>query len=384
MNVERKGISTVVVVLAIVVVAVVLGAGLVMYTRTGSGGSTSASISTSGTISLDFTTPLSLKAGGSSFVNPLMQTWVYALTSATSGRVTIDYEPVGSGAGVDEFFSGLLDYAGSDAPLTYAQLAANASTRTVLEIPEALGGVAIFYNIPGVTASLNLTGSALEQIYLGKITMWNDPAIASSNPGVTLPAQPIVPVHRSDGSGTTYALTTYFSRIDPSWATQVGVGVAVNWPSTELAAKGSGGVAGLVTGTPYSIGYADTYYAYANGLTKAAIQNSAGIFLQPTLASITSAATAFSDQLQKNVTYSITDAPGAGSYPISTFTYLIVWANQPTAEKADCLSNFFWYMVHDGQVSGPKLFFPTLPSQMVTIDEGLIRQINYNGQAYVP
>ena len=380
MIVKRRGLSTRVLAVAAVTLAIIFAAAAVLISY-GKVGPTSSTSST--TVSLNFTSPLALSAGGSSFVNPVMQTWIYNFHDETNSLVTIDYEPVGSGAGIQELFAGVLDFAGSDAPVTQAQMA-NASGRALIEIPETLGGVAIFYNIPGVTSSLNLTGTVLEQIYLEKITMWNDPAIASLNPAVSLPNDQIVPVHRSDGSGTTYALTTYFSKIDPSWTSQVGVGVSVNWPSSELAAKGSGGVAGLVTGTPYSIGYADTYYAYANGLTKAAIQNSAGVFLQPTLASVASAAAAFGSELQKNATFSITDAPGAGSYPISTFTYLLVWANQPSAQKADAISNFFWYVVHGGQQYGPKLFFPVLPSQMVATDEGLIRQINYNGQSYVP
>jgi phosphate transport system substrate-binding protein len=247
--------------------------------------------------------------------------------------------------------------------------------------------VAIFYNVPGVTKSLNLTGKVLEQIYLEGITMWNDPAIAALNPGVSLPNQQIVVIHRSDGSGTTYALTTYFSRIDPAWVKEVGVGTSVGWPNSpnpELAAKGSGGVAALVNGTTFSIGYADSYYAFANGLLTAAIQNSAGAFVKPSIAGAAAAAAADADLVQGNATYSITNAPGATSYPISTFTYLLVWASQSDPHKAEVITTFIWWIVHDGQSYCPKLFYAPLPAGVVTTDEGLIRQINYQGHSYAP
>ena len=336
---------------------------------------------------LDFSSPLELKSGGSSFVNPVMQTWIFAFQNLTNGQITDDYEPLGSGAGISGIFAGLYDFAGSDAPVQPSYLMANSSGRMLLQIPEALGAVAVFYNIPGINVSLNMTGKVLEGIYLQNITKWDDPAIASLNPSVHLPDQTIVPVHRSDGSGTTYALTTYFSKVDSSWAKRVGVGTSVNWPNSpnpELASKGSGGVAALVNGTDYSIGYADSFYAFNNGLRPAAIQNSAGVFVKPSIASVAAAATAFAGQLQKNATFSITDAPGAASYPISTFTYLLVWASQSNPQKADAVATFFWWVIHDGQSYSSKLFYSPLPASMVTVDESLIHQITYNGQSYVP
>jgi phosphate transport system substrate-binding protein len=388
MLVRRPGISTMVLAVSVIIIVAIAAVAVVYASMDkGSSGSTGVNSSSTSTVSLDFSGPLSLSAGGSSFVNPVMQEWIFAYQALTSGQVTIIYEPTGSGAGISGIFAGLYDFAGSDAPVSQSYLNANAPGRTLLQIPETLGGVAIFYNIPGVKQSLNLTGSVLESIYDQNITKWNDPRITALNPGISLPDYTIVVVHRSDGSGTTFALTTYFSKIDPTWATRIGVGTFVDFPNTpnpELSGKGSGGVAALVNETDYSIGYADTYYAFNNGLTTAAIQNSAGVFLKPSVASVAAAAAAFSTQLQSNATFSITDAPGAASYPISTFTYLLVFAHQTSQERADAIATFFWYIVHQGQMYGPKLLYPELPSGIVTTDEGLLSQITYNGQSYVP
>lgn len=392
MRVNRRGISNAIFAAAVIVVVAIAAVGVV-YVSMGKSSSpsstTSSNTSTTSTptISLDFSSPLTLNAGGSTFVNPVMQVWIYVYQKETNDLVTINYESTGSGAGISGIFSGLYDFAGSDAPVSQSYLNANASGRTLLQIPETLGGVAIFYNIPGVTRSLNFTGPVLASIFDQNITKWNDPQIQALNPGVTLPNDNIIVVHRSDGSGTTYALTTYFSKIDSGWAKAIGVGTFVDFPNTpnpELSAKGSGGVAALVNETQYSIGYADTYYALSNRLTTAAIQNSAGVFLQPSLATVSAAAAAFSTQLAANATFSITDAPGAGSYPISTFTYLLVFANQPNAQQADAIATFFWYIVHSGQSEGPNLQYPELPAQIVTQDEALIGQIIYNGQSFVP
>jgi phosphate transport system substrate-binding protein len=385
MKVSRAGISTPVLIgVVVVVVLVIAGVGFVYLSGSGSKQTTSSS-SASGL--LDFSTPLGLQAGGSSFVNPIMQTWIFQFQNMTHQQVTVNYSPLGSGAGISGIFSGLYDYAGSDAPVPRADIQVNASGRTLLEIPEALGSVAILYNVPGVRQTLNFSGGVLEQIFLENITMWNDPAIARLNPGVTLPAQTIVVVHRSDGSGTTYALTTYFNDIDPTWVHKVGVGTFVNWPNSpnpELGEQGSGGVALQVNETSYSIGYADSYYAFANGIKAAAIENQAGVFLKPSIAGAAASAAAFTNQVESNATFPIMNAPGAASYPISTYTYLLVWAKQPSAEKADALTVFFWYAINQGQSYSPRLFYAPLPTAVVAFDENLIRQINYNGQSYAP
>ncbi len=382
MNVERGGIGRLVLVAAAVVVIIILG---VAYFITSQGGK--ASSSTSQAVSLAFSSPLTLNSGGSSFVNPIMQSWIFAFQNLTRGQISNNYQPFGSGAGIAGVISNLFDFGGSDAPVPSAILRANASGRVLLQIPEALGAVAIFYNIPGVSQSLNLSGTVLEKIYLEDITTWNDSQITRLNPAVPLPNHPIAVVHRSDGSGTTYALTTFFSKLDPSWGSRVGVGTSVNWPNSpnpEFGARGSGGVAAFVNQTEFSIGYADSFYATANGLKTAAIGNSAGFFVRPTIDAAAAAAAAFANEVQANATFSITNAPGAASYPISTFTYLLVWKDQSDANKADAVTTFFWWVVHDGKRYSPRLFYAPLPPSVVTIDEGLIRQINYNGHSYAP
>jgi phosphate transport system substrate-binding protein len=381
---SKGRISSVVLGVAIIAIVVVAGAGVYAFAvlRT----STTSSLQLGGTSdSFTFTgsSPVSIDAGGSSFVNPVMQQWCFGYSNITSARFQLNYEPVGSGAGIQNLFQNTFDFAGSDAPVPPSMLA-NSSGKTLLQIPETLGGVAIFYNVPEIgNTSLKLTGPILAGIWNESITIWNDPRIAALNPGVPLPAKTIIPVHRSDGSGTTYAFTTYLAKIYPAWNSTVGVGTIVNWPPNELAGKGSGGLAGLVSGTQYTIGYVDTYYAKQNKIDIAMIRNSAGNFELPTLLTVAAAAADFASQLQTNPTVSITNALGPDSYPISTFTYLLVWKDQSDPVKGDAIATFFWYVVHNGQKYGPGFGYPTLPPNIVTIDEGLIREISYKGQPFI-
>jgi phosphate transport system substrate-binding protein len=390
----RNGLSVKSAVLALITVVIVVAvvAALIASQQGAVGTSTQptsmTSSSNTSTSSSKYTPtpgPIVISAGGSTFVNPLMQVWASAyhnLTLNSQNPVSINYQPIGSSAGQQGLFTGTLDFAGSDAPVSQAQLAQYASKGPLLQIPEALGGVAIFYNIPGVNVSLNLTGQVIAKIYEQKITKWNDPSIARLNPSVNLPNQTIIPVHRSDGSGTTYALTSYLATQDPDWSATIGIGTSVNWPTNELAGKGSSGVAGLVIQNKYSIGYADSYYAFNNHLQAANIQNSAGRFVQPTVSSFVSAASQFADILSKNVTASIVNAPGQDSYPIATFTYLLVWQNQNDPNKGWAIVNFFKWVVTSGQTYSQSLYFAPLPNNIVNIDLQLISSINYNGKTF--
>lgn len=345
--------------------------------------STSISVSTSATPTYQ---ALTLQAGGSTFVNPVMQVWASGFRDSTNSAVQTNYQALGSSAGITGVLKGVFDFAGSDAPPS-TSITANYTAKNgpLLAIPETLGAVAIFYNIPGVTASLNLTGPIVAKIYLEKITMWNDPAIQALNPKVTLPANTIIPVHRSDGSGTTYALTNYFTKVSTDWnASGTGYGTTVAWPAAgELGGKGSAGVAADVSQNPNAIGYADSYYAFSNKLTSAAVQNSAGNFEVPSLAGVTAAASAFSAQVQANPTFSITNAPGSASYPISTYTYLLVYQNQSNQGKGNDVAQFFSWIVTHGQAYGPPLFYPALPASVVAVDQGLIAKMNYNGTPFI-
>ncbi|HXW36641.1 MAG TPA: phosphate ABC transporter substrate-binding protein PstS [Nitrososphaerales archaeon] len=411
MNFNRRAINTTTTALAVILIIVIIafaayaaiGVGKTTVTETetisttvtGSATTATATVAVNecpGTnITLSSYTPpagkISLTAGGSTFVNPIMQVWVAAygnLTENEAAPVLINYAGVGSSSGQMGVLANTFAYAGSDAPLSASVLAGYKSSGPMLQIPEALGGVAIFYNIPGVSTNLNFTGPVLAAIWNGSITTWNDPRITALNPGATLPSATIVPVHRSDGSGTTYALSTYLATQSPSWASTIGVGTSINWPTSEESAKGSSGVAGLVSTTPDSIGYADSHYALSNNLLSADIQNAAGKYVAPTVAGFSAAAAAAASTLSTNATATIVNPPAsaATAYPISTFTYFLVWANQSNEATAWALANFMNWVVTYGQSYSTGLNYSPLPPSTVTADQHLVSQINFNGQTF--
>lgn len=417
MQYSRTGVSTTTAAVAVVLVIAVIAVGAYVGLNPGGNPANSSSASTStsaigqssttshasGTTTsqstgqaFTLTSAVTLTAGGSTFVNPIMQVWASAFHNTTTsgpGVITVNYASVGSGAGQNNLYSGTFAFAGSDAPVAGSKLANfTAKGGPLLQIPETLGGVAVFYNVPGMTnstcssnceISLRFNGTVLAKIYLEQVIYWDDPAIVQLNPGVSIPHTAIVPVHRSDGSGTTYAFTDYLQRVYAGWnSSGVGQGTTVNWPTGELAGKGSSGVAGLVSQNPGAIGYADTYYAFKNKLAVGSVANSQGNYILPTLASITSAAADFSAQLATDPTHSIVNARGANSYPISTFTYLLAWKNQNNQGNAYAIATFFLWMVTSGQAYGPNLFYPSLPTSMVSIDQQLIAEINYQGQTF--
>ena len=340
--------------------------------------------------------PMTLQANGGTFVNPLMQTWAQGFQQYTSNVVKLNYQAIGTGAAQTDILANTGAFAGGDAPISAAQItAANppATLGNLLQFPESLGGVAIFYNLPGVTTHIELTGPIIADIYVGNITMWNDPAITALNPSITFPAQLITPVHRSDGSGTTYALSNYFEKVSANWnATFTGgcpcYGTSI--PSTvwganaaNVGAKGSSAVASYVLGNQYSIGYADSVYATNAGLLFASIKNQAGVFLTPTVTDITAAAAAFSAQVLANPTFTITNAPGTGSYPISTYTYLYVWSNQTNYQQGYDVAQLFEWIINQGQGFSSSLNYAPLPAGVVTVDQGIIAQMNYEGTPFM-
>jgi phosphate ABC transporter phosphate-binding protein len=413
MNFSKKGISTIV--LAI----------LLLSTTTATAAAASATTATTTATPATTYYPLTIQAGGSTFVNPLMQTWVSSFNSLSGA--SFNYAATGSGTAITDIETNIYAFGASDAPVTAAALASATCNPNpcsldgpLLQIPESLGGVALFYNIPGVTTSLKLTGPIIADIYVGKITSWADPAIAALNPGV-IPASDctsanptkctIIPVHRSDGSGTTYALSNYLSKVSADWNASYatyqgsacsaatpcyGTNLGTFWnanPNAQGAAKSSG-VAAYVEANNYSLGYADSFYAFNNGLQAASIENQAGVFLAPSLSSIAAAANAFSAQVLANPTFTITNAPGAGSYPISTFTYILIWANQgsvltgsntPTQQQQQGfdVAHFLWWIVNQGQADSAGLWYAPLPAALVSVDEGLIQQMNWNGAAFI-
>ncbi len=244
----------------------------------------------------------------------------------------------------------------------------------IIQLATVMGGAVPFYNLPGITVSLRFTPQALAGIYLGKITRWNDPAIARANRGVRLPNDKIITVHRSDGSGTTFMWTNYLSKVSPEWKQKVGSNSSVDWP-VGLGAKGSEGVSGTVEQTPYSIGYDELIYALQNHILYGSIENRDGKFIKATLESVTAAAAADASSIQHDIRTPITDAPGAGSYPVSSFTYLLAPATMSNTAKETAIKGFLHWMLTDGQKDAEPLGYAPLPQSVVTIETGMIDQI---------
>jgi phosphate transport system substrate-binding protein len=329
--------------------------------------------------------PVSLTGSGATFPQPFLNATLTTLMNARPWY-TINYQGVGSGSGVAALTSKTVDFAASDAPLTDSQRTA---APNVVHIPETIGAITLAYNIPGVSTGLHLTGDVIAKIYLGTITNWNDPAITALNPTVNLPDHAITTVHRSESSGTTNVFTKYLVLSSSAWNTQVGSGNSVQWPGG-TGQQGNSAVAATVSQNQYSIGYVELAYALQNNMNVAAIQNPAGSYVMPTLASTTAAVSAGAstglptgDQSWASVSLLNTNA--ADAYPIVTFTYLLEYKelnvySGMTADKATAIVQMLWYIVHDGQTQASPLSYASLPSNVVTIDEATIRSITFNGQ----
>ncbi len=278
-----------------------------------------------------------------------------------------------------------MDFACSDAALTDGQRDA---APDALHIPETIGAVTVAYNLPGIASGLHLTGQVIADIFQGKITLWNDPAIQNLNPDITLPAKTIATVHRSDGSGTTFIFTSYLSKVSTEWQEAVGQGKSVSWPGG-IGSPGNTGVASSVTGNQYAIGYVELVYALENDMTVAAIQNPSGNYILPTLESTTAAAQAGAASLPAGdaswTEVNLLNMDDEEAYPIVSFTYLLSYKELNvipgmTEEKATALVQFLWYVVHEGQDLAPELEYAKLPSNVVQLNEATIRSITFNGQ----
>jgi len=303
-----------------------------------------------------------LNGAGATFPYPIYGKWFSDYARETGVR--INYQSIGSGGGIRQLTEGTVDFGASDAPMTDAELAKTKSP--VLHFPTVLGAVVITYNLPGVDRALRLSGPVLADIFLGKITRWNDSRIAALNPGVALPSSDILVVHRSDGSGTTYIFSDYLSAVSPAWKSRPGKGKELAWP-TGLGAKGNEGVAGQVKQMPGAIGYVELAYAKQNGLAYASMQNAAGSFVAPTIESVTAAAAGAASHLPADTDYriSIVNAPGADAYPISSFTYLLVSANQRDAKKGKALVDFLNWYLREGEKSAASLDYAPLPPAII-------------------
>jgi phosphate transport system substrate-binding protein len=312
-----------------------------------------------------------LQGAGATFPNPIYQKWS-AEYNKSHPNIEINYQSIGSGGGIRQITNQTVFFGASDGPMTNEQLLA--APAKILHFPSVLGADVPVYNIPGVTAELKFTGAVLADIYLGKITKWNDAAMTKLNPGVNLPATDITVVHRSDGSGTTYIWVDYLAKVSPEWKSKVGVATAVNWPAG-VGGKGNEGVAGLVTQTPGSIGYVELVYALQNKIAYGSVQNMAGDFTRATVESVTAAAGSAAGKMPADFRVSITNAPGKGVYPISSFTWILLYENPKDKTQAKAMLDFMKWALTDGQKFAGGLGYAPLPGEVVKLEMAALARI---------
>ena len=322
-----------------------------------------AAVMSGAVISIANAQATNLTGAGSSFAYPIYSKWAAMYAEKTGVR--INYQSIGSSGGIRQLSDQIVDFGATDGPMTDEQLA-KAKGGTILHFPTVLGGVAVTYNLPGVTQPLKLTGQVLADIFMGGITKWNDSRVAALNPGVKLPATDVIVVHRADGSGTTFIFSDYLATVSTPWAGKVGRGQSLNWP-VGLGGKGSEGVTGQVKQLPGAVGYVELSYAKQNKLPVALIRNAAGAWVAPTLESVTAAAAGASARIPANTDYriSIVNAPGKTAYPISSFTWILVYEHPKDAAKGKALANFLRWAYKDGEPVAGSLDYAPLPTGMV-------------------
>ena len=311
-----------------------------------------------------------LNGAGATFPYPIYSKW-FSEYHKLHPDIQINYQPIGSGGGIRQLIAGTVDFGATDGPMTDDQL--KEAKIKLLHAPTVLGADVPAYNIPGVTGELKFTPQVLAGIFLGKITNWNDKAIAAANPGVNLPNQDIIVVHRSDGSGTTYIFTDYLAKVSPEWQNQVGKGTSVKWP-TGIGGKGNEGVAGSIRTLPGSIGYVELIYAVQNNIAYGSVRNSAGVFLKASLEGVTAAAASVKS-MPADFRVSITNPPGKDAYPISSFTWLLIPAQSKDPAKGKILADFLNWMVTDGQKMAAPLSYAPLPDSVAEKVKEEIKQV---------
>jgi phosphate transport system substrate-binding protein len=318
---------------------------------------------------------LLINGAGATFPYPIYSKWFDEYHKLHS-NAQFNYQSVGSGAGIKQVTEGTVDFGASDGPMNDDQMKAYQDKHgsAILHFPTVLGAAVPTYNIPGVTSALNFTPDALAGIFMGRVTKWNDQAIASANSGVKLPANDIVVVHRSDGSGTTYIWTDYLSKVSGDWKNKVGKGTSVNWP-VGLGGKGNEGVTGLIKQTPNSVGYVELIYAVQNKIEYGSVKNSSGAFIKADLAGVSAAAAAAAKTMPDDFRVSITDPPGKTAYPISSFTWLLIPAKFSDAGKRDAVKDFLKWMLADGQSYAEQLSYAKLPKEVIAMETKAISKI---------
>jgi phosphate transport system substrate-binding protein len=311
-----------------------------------------------------------INAAGATFPAPIYQKWFEEFHNAHSD-VQINYQPIGSGGGIKQLTEGTVDFGASDMPMTDQQI--SAMKVHPLHFPTVLGGVVLSYNIPGVSQSLKFTPEIIAGIYLGQITRWNDAKIKAENAGVNLPGADVIVIHRSDGSGTSFVFTNYLSKVSSTWKGKVGSNTSVQWP-IGLGGKGNDGVAGLVKQTPGAIGYVELIYAMQNKMPYAQVKNAAGRYVTASFDTVTAAAASVND-MPKDFRVSITNAPGAGSYPISTFTWLLIPSHIADVTKRKNITAFLQWMLGPGQKDAQPLSYAPLPKSVVVAEMKQLAEI---------
>jgi len=312
-----------------------------------------------------------ITGAGATFPFPIYSKW-FSEYNKKNPNVEINYQSLGSGAGIRQLSSQTVFFGATDGPMTDEQL--QAAGGPILHFPTVLGGVVPVYNIPGVNAELKFTGPVLASIFLGAITKWNDAQIAKLNPGVNLPATDITVVHRAESSGTTYIFVDYLGKVSPEWKKRVGVATSVNWPAG-VGGKGNEGVSGLVSQTPGAIGYVELIYAIQTKISYGSVQNMNGKFVKASTETVTAAAAAAAKQMPADFRVSITNAPGDNAYPISSFTWLLFYANPKDKAQAKVMVDFLKWALTEGQKFAPELGYAPLPTDVVDLEMKAIPKI---------
>lgn len=319
---------------------------------------------------------ISLNGAGATFPFPLYSKWVSEYAKANPG-MKINYQSVGSGAGIKQISDRTVDFGASDAPMTDEELAK--APGKLLHIPTTLGAVVVTYNLPEVSTPVKLSQDLVAGIFAGEIKKWNDPKLVAANPDAKLPGSAITVVYRSDGSGTTAVFTDYLAKVSPSWKEKVGAGKSVKWP-TGIGGKGNEGVTGSVKATPGTIGYVELAYAKQTKLPVALLKNAAGKFVEPSLDAVSAAAAGLADKTPDDLRMSIVDAPGDGAYPIAAFTYILAYEDGQSAPKSQALAKFLWWAIHDGQSDCEPLFYAKLPAPIVSKAEAKLKLLKAEGK----
>ena len=317
-----------------------------------------------------------LQGAGATFPNPLYQKWLSEY-GKFNANIKIDYQSIGSGGGIKQIQARTVDFGASDAPMTDAEL--KASPGELIHIPTVLGAVVITYNLSGVAKPLRFSPDVIADIFLGKITRWNDARIKADNPDANLPSTDLTVVHRAESSGTSFVFTDYLAKVSAEWKEKVGADKAPKWPVGQ-GGKGNEGVTGQLKQQPNTIGYVELAYAVQNRLPVALVKNASGNFVEPSIDAVTAAAAASAPNTPDDLRVSITNANGSNVYPISSYTYILVYKEQPDALKGKAVIDFVWWGIHDGEKFASDLQYAPLPGEIVKRAEAKINSITAGGK----